>query len=88
MCFEFWKRALYEKPVEIRVARWFILRPKIQIWVYLGGPWNGKCWYVLRQFGVISDQYMAVWCSLWYTFPVLVCLDQEKSGNPGRNKVS
>jgi hypothetical protein len=30
---------------------------------------------------------MTVWYSLWsfgtYTFPVLVCLDQEKSGNPG-----
>jgi hypothetical protein len=29
---------------------------------------------------------MAVWYSLyvviWYIFPVLVCLDQEKSGNP------
>jgi hypothetical protein len=28
-----------------RAARWFILRPKIPIWVYFGGPWNGKCWY-------------------------------------------
>jgi hypothetical protein len=28
---------------------------------------------------------MAVWYSLWFFdifFPVLVCLDQEKSGNP------
>jgi hypothetical protein len=29
---------------------------------------------------------MAVWYSLWsfgtYTFPVLVCLDLDKSGNP------
>jgi hypothetical protein len=23
---------------------------------------------------------------IWYTFPVLVCLDQEKSGNPGPGK--
>jgi hypothetical protein len=27
---------------------------------------------------------MAVWCGYWSfgVFPVLVCLDQEKSGNP------
>jgi hypothetical protein len=25
-----------------RVARCFIFKPKIQIWVYFGGPWNGK----------------------------------------------
>jgi hypothetical protein len=28
-----------------RVSRWFIFIPKISIWVYFGGPWNGKCWY-------------------------------------------
>jgi hypothetical protein len=52
------------------VARWFI-RPKIPIWVYFGGPWN---WYILWPFGVV--------CGMWYILPVLVCLDQEKSGNP------
>jgi hypothetical protein len=30
-----------------RVARWFIFKPKIPIWVYFGGPWYGKCWYFL-----------------------------------------
>jgi hypothetical protein len=29
------------------VARWFIFKPKIQIWVYFGGPWNGKGWHIL-----------------------------------------
>jgi hypothetical protein len=24
-----------------RVARWFIFKPKIPIWVNFGGPWNG-----------------------------------------------
>jgi hypothetical protein len=32
-----------------------ILRPKISIWVYFGGPWNGKCGYILRQFIIIYD---------------------------------
>jgi hypothetical protein len=30
-----------------RVARWCILKPKIQIWVNFGGPWNEKGWYIL-----------------------------------------
>jgi hypothetical protein len=38
-----------------RVARWFILRPKIPISIHFGGPWNGKCWYILWQFGIIYD---------------------------------
>jgi hypothetical protein len=47
-------------------------------------------WYNLWPFGIIYGHLVlviAVWCSLWYfgmhIFPVLVCLDKEKSGNPG-----
>jgi hypothetical protein len=29
------------------VARWFIFKPEIPIRVKFGGPWNGKCCYVL-----------------------------------------
>jgi hypothetical protein len=25
----------------------FIFKPQIPIWVKLGGPWNGKCFYIL-----------------------------------------
>jgi hypothetical protein len=35
-----------------RVARWFIFIPKITIWVYFGGHWNGKCWYILWPLGI------------------------------------
>jgi hypothetical protein len=28
--------------VESRVARWFVFKPKIQIWVNFGGPCKGK----------------------------------------------
>jgi hypothetical protein len=55
-------------PPYTRVARWFILRPKFPIWVYFGGPWKGKCWYILRPFGIIYDhlvKYMAVRYRLW-----------------------
>jgi hypothetical protein len=33
--------------VSNRVARSFILRPKIPIWAHFGVPWNGKCLYIL-----------------------------------------
>jgi hypothetical protein len=29
--------------VHCRVARWFIFKPKIPVWVKVGRPWNGKC---------------------------------------------
>jgi hypothetical protein len=30
-----------------RVARLYISKPNIPIWVHFGGPRNGKCWYIL-----------------------------------------
>jgi hypothetical protein len=30
---------------------WYIFKPKFQIWVDFGGPWNGKRWYILCPFG-------------------------------------
>jgi hypothetical protein len=30
-----------------RVARWFLFKPKIPIWVNFGGPWKGKRLYIL-----------------------------------------
>jgi hypothetical protein len=41
--------------IKSRVARWFTLRPKIQMGVYSRGPRNGKRWYILRPFGIIDD---------------------------------
>jgi hypothetical protein len=35
-----------------RVARWFVFKPKIPIWVNFGGPWNGKGWYILWLFWI------------------------------------
>jgi hypothetical protein len=42
-----WKLELY-----LRVARWYIFKPKIPIWVNFGGPWNGKGWYIIWPFGI------------------------------------
>jgi hypothetical protein len=43
------------KPVPVRVARWFHFRPKMPVWVYFGGPWNGKCCNIYRSFGIFYD---------------------------------
>jgi hypothetical protein len=34
-------------PTLYRVARWFVFKPKLPIWVNFGGPLNGKCRYIL-----------------------------------------
>jgi hypothetical protein len=45
--------------IQSRVARWFIFKQKIPIWVNFGGPLNGTCFYILwsfeflRPFGII-----------------------------------
>jgi hypothetical protein len=58
-----------------RVARRFIFVPKIPIWEYLGGPWNGQfgifyghleyfagIWYTLWQFGIPSLWSFGIVC--------------------------
>jgi hypothetical protein len=36
----------------LRVARWYIFKPKIPFRVNFGGPWNAKVWYNLLTFGI------------------------------------
>jgi hypothetical protein len=38
--------------VNSTVARWYIFKPQILIWVNFGGSWNGKGWYILWPFGI------------------------------------
>jgi hypothetical protein len=40
-----------------RVARRYIFKQNIQNWVYFGGPWNGKCWYILWTFGTFCGHF-------------------------------
>jgi hypothetical protein len=35
-----------------RVARWYIFKPKIPIWVNFGGSCNWGCWYISWPFGI------------------------------------
>jgi hypothetical protein len=52
-----------------RVARWFVFKPKIQIWVNFGGSCNLRCWYILWTLGPFYGlllYFMHIWYSSWY----------------------
>jgi hypothetical protein len=61
--------------VAARYARWFVFKPKIQIWVNFGGSCTGKCWYILwtlRPF--MYGLFYILWTFgkvmvIWYIFP-------------------
>jgi hypothetical protein len=62
--------------------------PKIPIWVFFGGSWNGKCCYIFWPCGILYDHWYILWAFghfvlIWYIFPSFGTLFQEKSGNPG-----
>jgi hypothetical protein len=75
------------KRVLNRVARWFVFKPKIPIWENFGGPWIGKCFYILWSFGICYG-YLRYFMTIWYilcsfgTFCFGI-MYQEKSGNTG-----
>jgi hypothetical protein len=66
-----WKKTSADsfETLAVRVARWFIFKPKIPIWVNSWGPWIGKClytyllpfWIFCRHFG-----YFMTICYIWY----------------------
>jgi hypothetical protein len=67
-----------------RVARWFVFKPKIPIWVdwkmfiYFMAIWN-----ILRTLWIFYD-HLVHWVFIWCTFSGFGIMYQEKSGNPGR----
>jgi hypothetical protein len=60
---------------------WFVFKPKIQIWVTFGGPWNGKCFTTIKNILWSFGNLVA----LLVYFPPFLVLCQEISGNPGAN---
>jgi hypothetical protein len=71
-----------------KVARWFVFKPKIQIWVNFGGCCTGRCWYILWTLGPFYS-LLSYFMDIWYTvrgnlvyFSRFGILYQEKSGNP------
>jgi hypothetical protein len=77
----------------IRVARWYVFKPKILILVSFVGPWNEKSWYILWPFGIhyinlVFLRPLGNLVAIWYIFPCFGILNEEKSGNPGHNTAS
>jgi hypothetical protein len=71
------------------VTRWFIFKPKIPIWVNLGGPEIGKCrnismciCNILRTLGIFYD-HLVYFVFVWDIFSGFGTMYLEKSGNPG-----
>jgi hypothetical protein len=55
-----------------RVARWFVFKPKIPLWVNFEGSCNGKSGYILRPFDLFYGNwkyFMAVFCGHLVDFP-------------------
>jgi hypothetical protein len=73
------------------VARCYIFKPKIPIWVHFGGSCNGRCWYILWPFWSILHPFgigtyfvaIGIFCGYLEYFSLFGILYQEKSGNPG-----
>jgi hypothetical protein len=90
-----WHLAIFAVDI-FRVARWYICRQNA---FFLGGPWIGNCWYILRTFGIFYshfEYFVAIsnilwtfgnFTNIWYIFPRFGVLYKEKSGNPGHPSV-
>jgi hypothetical protein len=63
--------------VRTKVARRFIFLQKIPNWVYFGGPWNGKYWYIYLQyfnadwriswpFGIVCGHLAHTFFTFWF----------------------
>jgi hypothetical protein len=71
-----------------RVARWFVFKPKIPLWVNFGGPYiDWKNGYIFEISGIFYRRlgyFMTIWyilCSFVTFFPFWY-YGREKSGNP------
>jgi hypothetical protein len=69
------------------VARWYIFKPKIQIWVNFEGSWNGRCWYLRAILSILRTNdifygHLVHFVVIWYIFTRFGMLYREKSGNP------
>jgi hypothetical protein len=49
-----------------RVARWFVFKPKIQIWVNFGELCNRRCWYTLWTLGPFYG-LLLYFMDIWYS---------------------
>jgi hypothetical protein len=53
-------------PQRSRVARWFIFKPKVLIWVNFVGSCNERYWYILWLFGEHILRPFGIFVAVWY----------------------
>jgi hypothetical protein len=51
-----------------------ICLPKIPICVYFGGPWNRKCWHILRSFGIFYGHWVYIITICFISWPFRIFL--------------
>jgi hypothetical protein len=72
--------------LECSVARWYILEPKILIWVNFGRSFNRRCWYFLWPIfwpnGIHKLRPYGTFCGNLLYNSCFGMLYREKSGNP------
>jgi hypothetical protein len=67
----------------LRVARWFVFKPKMPNWENFSEPQIGKCWNILWPFGIFYGflgYFVTIWyilCSFGTFFPVLVSCSKK-----------
>jgi hypothetical protein len=70
--------------VEIRVTTWYIIKPKIPVWVNDGGSCNERCWCILRTniwcilrpFDIFYG-HLVYFVVIWYILPALACCTKK-----------
>jgi hypothetical protein len=79
-----WANCRFWNELRLRVARWCIFKPKVQVWVNFGRPLNGHCWYILWSCGLLYGPFGLFYghMVILYIFPRFGILCPEKSGNP------
>jgi hypothetical protein len=82
------ERKLTRKGLCIRVARWFVFKPKITIWKKLWRALDWKMftyfmaiWNILWRLGIFYDHLVHFVC-IRYIFSGFGSMHREKSGNP------
>jgi hypothetical protein len=73
--------SILRKQVPFKVARWYIFKPKIPIWVNFGGPCSGRWWPMYWPFGKVCD-HLVYFMAIWYIFHSFGILHQEKIWQP------
>jgi hypothetical protein len=87
----FWRGKVFS--ISVRVARWFVFKPKIPIWVNF---WRVLCkilvhlmifWTILWPLAIFYG-HLVYFVVIWYIFPRFGILYQENSGNPDSSDFS